>query len=322
MEVSDCTEASNNNINSLILRMQKIRNIAITIVLIGCLGACGTDNKNASMDSPNEGTIHISVEASFKPFMEEQLKVFASSYPNAHIIAHYKPEIECLRDLVEDSTRMVFVTRGLEKKEQVGFKNQLGFAPTFGILAYNAVAVLVNQQSKDSIFTLKDLSQRLVGAHPGQVVMDGNQMTGIVRFISDSLVKKGALGNNVMAAKGSDAVIAYIAEHKNAIGFVGMNWIGDTYNAKQEAYRKKVKTALVECTLCIEKGYFSHPSQSTISQGQYSLSLPIYYILKENAPGLGSGFLNFLSLERGQLIFRRSFLVPAKMGFQKRKGLL
>jgi len=101
-----------------------------------------------------------------------------------------------------------------------------------------------------------------------------------------------------------------------------MNWIADTYDQKQAAYREKVKTGLIECTLCIEKGYFSHPSPSTISKGQYSLSLPIYFILKENAPGLGSGFLNFMSLERGQLIFRRSFLVPAKMSFKERKGLL
>jgi len=125
-----------------------------------------------------------------------------------------------------------------------------------------------------------------------------------------------------MAAAGSQAVIEYVAAHPEAIGFVGMNWIGDTYDQKQAAYRKKVKTGLVECTLCIEKGYFSHPSPSTISQGQYSLSLPIYFILKENSPGLGSGFLNFMSLERGQLIFRRSFLVPAKMSFKERKGLL
>ena len=47
-----------------------------------------------------------------------------------------------------------------------------------------------------------------------------------------------------------------------------------------------------------------------------------HFILKENAAGLGTGFLNFLSLERGQLIFKRSFLVPAKMGFKKRNSLL
>ena len=284
--------------------------------------SCSNGNKPAAVDTPNEGTIHISVEQSFKPFIDEQLKVFASSYPKANIIVHYKSEIECIKDLVEDSTRMVIVTRGLDKKEQEGFKTQLDFNPTFGILAYNAVAVIVNNQSKDSVFSMQDLQDRLIGKKTGKVVMDGNNLTGVVRFIKDSLAKDNTLGKNVMAAEGSEAVIEYVSTHPDAIGFVGMNWIGDTYDQKQAKYREKVKTALVECTLCIEKGYFSHPSPSTISQGQYSLSLPIYFILKENSPGLGSGFLNFMSLERGQLIFRRSFLVPAKMSFKERKGLL
>ena len=298
--------------------MKRFATAALLLVLI----ACDNQQKHAAVDTPNEGTIHISVEQSFKPFIDEQLKVFASSYPKANIIVHYKSEIECLKDLVEDSTRMVIVTRGLEKKEQEGFKTQLGFNPTFGILAYNAVAVIVHQQAKDTVFTMQDLQDRLVGKKEGKVVMDGNNLTGVVRFIKDSLSKNNPLGKNVMAAEGSEAVIEYVAAHPEAIGFVGMNWIADTYDQKQAAYREKVKTGLIECTLCIEKGYFAHPSPSTISKGQYSLSLPIYFILKENGPGLGSGFLNFMSLERGQLIFRRSFLVPAKMSFKERKGLL
>lgn len=302
--------------------MKNILQLFVVAALLSFSIACNSHQKAPVVDTPNEGTIHISVEQSFKPFIDEQLKVFASSYPKANIIVHYKSEIECIKDLVEDSTRMVIVTRGLEKKEQEGFKTQLGFHPTFGILAYNAVAVIVNNQSKDTVFTMKDLQDRLIGKKPGKVVMDGNNLTGVVRFIKDSLAKDNTLGKNVMAATGSEAVIEYISSNPDAIGFVGMNWIGDTYDQKQAKYREKVKTALVECTLCIEKGYFSHPSPSTISQGQYSLSLPIYFILKENSPGLGSGFLNFMSLERGQLIFRRSFLVPAKMSFKERKGLL
>jgi len=41
----------------------------------------------------------------------------------------------------------------------------------------------------------------------------------------------------------------------------------------------------------------------------------IYYILKENYFGLGSGFANFLESERGQLIFKRAYLGPAKINF-------
>jgi phosphate transport system substrate-binding protein len=273
-------------------------------------------------DSPNQGLIRISVEESFKPFMEEQLKVFLASNPKAEIIASYKSEIDCFKDLANDSTRMIFVTRGLNKQEQIEYKKSLSFNPNFAILAYNAVAVLVHKSATDTVFSLKELGNRLTGKSDQQVVMDGNHLTGIIRFLKDSLAKDAPLGKNVVAANGSKEVIDYIATHPGAIGFVGMNWIGDGYDPAQIELRKKVKLGLVECTQCIEKGYFSKPSPATISKAQYPLTLPIYFILKENAAGLGTGFLNFLSLERGQLIFKRSFLVPAKMGFKKRNSLL
>jgi phosphate transport system substrate-binding protein len=284
--------------------------------------ACKTSSTTEQIDTPSEGRIRISVEESFKPFIEQELKVFALSFPKATIEVSYKSEIDCFKDLASDSTRMIIVTRGLNKKEQANYKDQLSYAPTFGILAYNAIAVVVNKKSKDSVFTMAELSTALSGKNNKQVVMDGSNLTGIVRFLKDSLLHQTAFGKNVVSAKGSEEVISYIKDNPNAIGFVGMNWVGDNYDPKQMEDRKTLKMALVECTLCIEKGYYSQPSQSNISKGHYSLTLPIYYILKENAPGLGTGLLNFMSLERGQLIFQRAFLVPAKMGFKKRKGLL
>jgi phosphate transport system substrate-binding protein len=283
---------------------------------------CTNNEVKGPKDTTTEGTIHISVEESFRPIIEQQIKVFESSNPNAHIIAEYKSEIECLKDFTEDSTRMVIVTRGLTKSEDANFYKQLGFHPTFGILAYNAIAVITNKVSKDTIFSMQDLSDRLTGKVQGPVVMDGTNLTGIVRFLKDSLVKNQPFGKNVKAANNSNEALDYIKNNTNAIGFVGMNWISDVYDPAQEKYRKYIKNALIECTLCIEKNYYSQPSQSTISEGHYSLALPVYFILKENAPGLGSGFLNFMSLERGQLIFRRAFLVPIKIGFKNRKGMI
>jgi phosphate transport system substrate-binding protein len=304
-----------------IINKGTMRNILIGCICMLLMVSCKHAPKK-TLESPNEGLIRISVEASFRPFMEEQLKVFLASNPKAQIEVSYKSEIECFKDLAIDSTRMIFVARGLNKQEQTAYKKSLGFNPNFGILAYNAVAVLVHKSAKDSIFSLASLSQRLIGKSNKEVVMDGNNLTGIIRFLKDSLAKDAPFGKNVVAANGSKEVIDYIATHSDAIGFVGMNWIGDGYDPAQIELRKKVKLGLVECTQCIEKGFFSKPSPATISKAQYPLTLPIYYILKENAAGLGTGFLNFLSLERGQLIFKRSFLVPAKMGFKKRNSLL
>jgi phosphate transport system substrate-binding protein len=44
----------------------------------------------------------------------------------------------------------------------------------------------------------------------------------------------------------------------------------------------------------------------------------LYYVLKENYNGLGSGFVNFMKYERGQLIFRRAYLWPGIMDFNIR----
>lgn len=314
-------ELSNKIINLIKQQHLSMRHFLIGFIFIVALVSCKTSPK-AALESPNEGMIHISVEESFRPFMEEQLKVFLASNPKAQIEASYKSEIDCFKDLANDSTRMIFVTRGLNKQEQLDYKKSLSYSPNFAILAYNAVAVLVHKSAKDSIFSLNALSERLTGQSNKEVVMDGNNLTGIIRFLKNSLAKDVPLGKNVVAAKGSREVIDYIATHPDAIGFVGMNWIGDGYDPAQIELRKKVKLGLVECTQCLEKGYFSKPSPATISRAQYPLTLPIYYILKENAAGLGTGFLNFLSLERGQLIFKRAFLVPAKMGFKKRNSLL
>jgi phosphate transport system substrate-binding protein len=69
--------------------------------------------------------------------------------------------------------------------------------------------------------------------------------------------------------------------------------------------------ALIECGNC-EKDVYAKPSQQTITFNQYPLVRGLYYVLKENYAGMGSRFVNFLSTERGQLIFKRALLVPEK----------
>ncbi len=296
-----------------------MRKFLLAFTLLVFVFSCSNKKQYAPQDTLTAGTIRISAEESFKPILEAEIKVFKSLNPKANFIVDYKSEIECLKDFTSDSTRMIFITRGLDKREEASFKTQLDYTPTFGILAYSAIAILVHKDAKDSLFTLTDLKDRLLGTNPQTVVMDGNHLTGVVRFLKDSLTKAAPFGKNVVSAEGSEGVIDYIKTHPDAMGFLDLSWIGDGLDPKQVEERKYVKTAMLECTLCAEKGLFAQPSQSTISKGEYSLSLPLYYILKENAPGLGSGLLNYMSSENGQKIFHRAFLVPVKMNLNKRK---
>ena len=283
--------------------------------------ACNNSNEKNTYDSPKQGTIYISVDESFEPVISEQIKVYESTYPDAKIIASYKSEADCFRDLQKDSTRMIIVAKGLTEEERKLFVDKLSYPPQYDILAYDPVSVIINKDAKDSVFTLAKLYDMLSGKDTSKnIVVDGNNATSTVRYLLDSVLHGQNFSKNVMAASGSKAVVDYVAKNENAIGFVGSSWVTNEQDPEQLAYKDKIRFALLECNRNCDSGSFAKPSQATISYGQYPLVRPLYYILKENGNGLGSGFTNYLNLERGQLVFRRSYLVPAKMYFGIRKS--
>ncbi len=289
----------------------------ILVVFVSCNNR---DSQQIAKDSIIEKTIRISIDESFEPVMKEQLKVFEFAYPDVCVVAQYKPEAACLRDLQEDSTKIVIVSRGLNREETAFYNSKIGFKPEFAKLAKDAVAVIINTSNKDSAFTLQDLKSFLNGKKTETpVAIDGNTATSTVRYLKDSLLKGGSFGKNVTGAKNSEDLVKYIATTPGAIGFVGISWMTNPQTTEQEKLLKNVKLAMVECPKNCEKGMFAKPSQQTITFDQYPLVRGLYYVLKENYAGMGSRLIQFLSTERGQLIFRRASLVTVKINFDMRR---
>ena len=289
-------------------------------MLIMCMGLlnCQTKKVIDITETPTNGTIHISVDESFKPVMDAQIAAFEGSFPNAKIIAHYKPEAECLKDILKDSvTRMVFVTRGLNQKEEKFFRDSINYIPRWDEIATDAIAIVVNIKSNDTIFTFDRLQKQLSGEMGTKqpIIFDGLSATSTVRFAIDSILNGKQLSKDVVKAESnSKAVLDYVANNENAIGLVGISWIGDPEDPAQVDMLKKVKMVYVKCKYCTDSPYVK-PNQMSIMTKRYPLVRGLYYILKENYAGVGSGFINFLKYERGQLIFRRAYLGSSKMGF-------
>jgi phosphate transport system substrate-binding protein len=306
-------------------QITQVRLLAGIVMLAITLVSCETNKKKAKVITGNDtistGTIHISVDESFAPIIDEQIKVFMSQHPEAKIIPHYKSEAECLKDLLQDSTRMVIVTRGLTADEELFYKDTLSFIPLWGKLANDAITVLVHNSSKDSLFSVAEIKSMLNGTsgYPYDLVMDGLKATSTVRFLIDSVLRGQPMAGKVMAAQNSEGVIDYVAKHPNAIGFIGVSWIGNKDDSTQLTFLKKVNIAALQCANC-DQDVYVRPYQANIAMKRYPLNRGVYYVLKENYAGLGKGFVNFLTHEKGQLIFRRGYLVPDRMAFQIRKA--
>jgi phosphate transport system substrate-binding protein len=293
------------------------------IIPVFCLffAACNGESGNAAKNQPaKDTTLRISVDESFQPVISEQIKVFEVSYPDTKVLVEYKSEVECIRDLEKDSTKIVIISRELSREESKFFDQKIEYKPEFGQLAKDAVAVIVNNQTPDSTFSVNDLKQLLAGKGNSKlnVAIDGNTATSTVRYLKDSLLGGAPFGKNITGAKNSEDLINYISTTPSAVGFVGISWITNPQSQQQEQAIQKIRLGLVECQNC-EEGTFAKPSQQTITFKQYPLVRGLYYVLKENYAGLGSRFVEFLSTERGQLIFRRALLVPSRIQFNRRR---
>jgi phosphate transport system substrate-binding protein len=287
---------------------QLVTIISIAFLLLSC------NSKNSILkDKPDTGIIYISVDESFRPAIEEQIKMYELSYPNTHIIAEYKSEADCLKDFFRDSVnRLVIIGRGLNNKEEHFMIDSLGYNPGCNAIASDAVTFILNKKNSDSLFTIEKLKNQLQGklGTKNTFVFDGLNATSTVRFIKDSILK----GDNydtavVKAAKNSKDVIEYVSTHENAIGLVGYSWIGNPEDSTQIKALKNIKLGYVKCEVC-EGNPYVKPMQENLLTMRYPLVRKLYYIIKENYTGLGSGFVSFLKYERGQLIFRRAYLGP------------
>ncbi len=284
--------------------------IILCATLLVTAASCGNDN---AADKPKDnlvsGTIDISVDETYKPIIEQQKHVFDSSYPDAHVNIHYKSETECIKDFLNGNARLILVTRELSKEEKAVLESKKVVATSLAV-AKDAMAVVVNKTSSDTVLSRSQLQGIITGTYNKKytVVFD-NQGSSTVRYVTDSLLAGGKLGNNVFAAKGNDSVIQYVANNPNAIGFVGVSYISDYNDPEGLAFIKDVRVVAI-VNDSTKKEF--QPYQAYIAPNWYPLTRKLYYIHRETYPGLGTGFAKFLSEERGQLVFKQARLFPLR----------
>lgn len=283
--------------------------------------SCGSqeEQKPVPSDTRKSGTITVSADESFKPIIDSHIQVFESDN-TARINVQYKPEAACLEDLLNDSVRMVIVARAISPAEKQLIVDSLKTVTTQMTMAYDAIAVVVNPASEFKQFTMEEIKQVLTGKFKKKLipVFDGLRATSTISFIIDSVLRGDTLTKQAVAANTSEQVIDYVARTKDAIGFLGVSWVGNPEDPKQESFLKKVDLALLQSK--DDPTDYIKPWQANIYTGRYPMIRRIVYILKETHSGLGHGFADFMLGERGQLIFKRSYLLPAKMQFNIRRA--
>lgn len=271
-------------------------------------------------ETPTRGNIKMSIDESFQLLFDTQVYTFESLYPNAKIAVKYKPEIDVLADLMNDSVRTVVLTRDLTKQE----KDML-FAQTFVArttkVAHDALALIVNKANPDTmildfqfgdIFRGKITSWKQLNPKSQDkqisIVFDNNK-SGNVRYFRDKFDLKGNFPANCFAVNTNEEVINYVKNNPSALGIISVNWISDTQDSVSEKFLESVKIVEVGT----DPMNYCKPYQGYIAEGSYPFCRDVYMISRESFSGLGTGFASFVAGDQGQRIILKSGLVPATM---------
>ena len=298
--------------------------------MLGLFSACGNKPNPKLEEAYQKAAETFVADESFYPILDEELFYFNSQRLDT-IGVEYLNEQDAVKRLMKLDTWLAFTTRQFTAKEMKSLQDR-HYLPRSIAIAYDGLAIIVNNENPDTCITVKDFKRILKGditqwsdIYPKSklgtidVVFD-NPLSSTVRWCVDSLLDGKEFSNpNIGAVKTSAAVIDCVEQHKNSLGIIGSNWLNDKRDTTNITFKKNIQVMGVSRLDTATKANSWKPYQYYIYNGNYPMIRTIYALLNEPRSGLPSGFAHFCRLPKGQMIIHKSGLLPIQAAMNVRE---
>ncbi len=293
--------------------MRKYFSSLFFILIVFLVITCKQSTSKNKEETIIEGETTVLVDESLKPIVEDLVEVFESNY-NAKITIIAKSEKEVIQALVKDSSRIGILTRTLSKDE-VAYFNSKKIFPKTTPFAKDAIAFITNKNTKDSLITLKEITDFMKGAKSTYIkgLVFDNLNSSTFRYISDLSGIKSVPKENVFSFNTNNEVINYVAQNNGMIGVVGINFIFEP----SELMKESIQKINVLNVLNANDNKYYYPTQNNLAEGTYPLARDLFVVNAQGFKGLGMGFSSFIASEIGQRIILKSGLLPNKVPSRK-----
>ena len=272
--------------------------------------SCSQKGKNQSNDTVGMGEISISADESLQPVISALKIAFEGNNNAAKINVIYKPEQESINLMLLDTARVAIVTRELNTFERKVFEQQKLKYRSLKV-GVDAVALITNKSDTDTLITLNELKNILIGKDKSKTIVVDDANSSNLTCVMNKLGLHDVTKLSVYTGKSNEGVIDYIKSHSAAIGVIGLNWISDGDDPTSMGFYKTINVMSVSEKANPTKEEYYSPFEYNLYLKTYPLSRSIYMITKEARQGLGTGFINFTSHEKGQLVIQKTGILPA-----------
>lgn len=295
----------------------------LLLTFLLAFSACKNKGTAALKETTTIGNIRIGSDESFKPIVDAEVDTFTALYSYAKIKPIYMPERELVAFFLNDSVKVI-VSSWTPSEEQRKALLDIQTVVRTTVVAYDALALVLNKSNVDSLLTYNNVKDIFTGKitdwkqinsksklGPINIVFD-NIRSGNIRYFSETFDLPEKLSPNFFAVNDNPEVISYVSNSPGAIGIVSINWVSDTDDPAIQSILTQIKVAAVSMAYLNESTFYL-PVQGSIYDKTYPFTREVVMHSRESFSGLGSGFMSFVAGEKGQRIILKSGLVPATM---------
>lgn len=282
----------------------------ICVSILGCIGE--------KTELPTQGSIIIVASETVMPMIRQQEEKFESLYPNAQLSVISAPTREAITRIFNDTIKFIVSSRPLNSEErEVAMREQIDFKEYK--IAIDGIAIVVNSENAVSRLRTTQLDSILrgsviywdeVGGKRSSIdVYLPDQNTGEFEVVGMKILGGERYTDRAITVASSSEMIREVIENPDAIGIVGVNWLGDK-NEKIKVL--ELSDPFAPDSLQIKGQYFA-PFQAHLYRGYYPLACEVYIYSRIDMYSVGSGFISFITSAPGQKIVLNNGMVPVTM---------
>lgn len=267
-------------------------------------------------DIPVAGELELWIDQGDSLVMAQMIDMFQSEYPKAEIKAVYASEADILKAINSGECKACILNRDFSRKEIEAIESG-NVKVRSAHIAKTSVAVISNKLNPLKQLSLKELRAILVKDFAGVNNPQVNDLVPVFDHVGGSnfQVLRNSLfpdlsgvPGHIRSLRSPSSVMAWVAEHENALGFIGVNWLSDNQDTSAFRYLRKLNVVKIQGD---SDQNFHYPFQSQIKAKQYPFRLEMFIHDIQGYSGLASGLTAYICSQPGQVLIKKSGLIPA-----------
>ena len=206
--------------------------------------------------------------------------------------------------LIDGTTEVAQASRKVKMDEKMKLQ-EAGIKYKEVVVAYDALAVVVNPANKvsqltraqlEAIFTGKITNWKQVGGDDMKMVVYSRESSsGTYEFFKEHVMKNKNFASNVLSMPATGAIIQSVSQTKGAIGYVGLAYLNKDVKSIKVSYDGKT---------------FVAPSMATAKNKTYPIVRPLQYYYNVKFAAKVKPYLDYVLSATGQKVVEAVGYVP------------